>query len=245
MSQRQRLGLRALFAAAGAALIVAGGPIVAAQPPPEKSKAAPTAKPVRKPGDIDLEKSRVYVQVGKKGLGHEHAVEGRIKAGSLALNADRKKDQAVGQIEFDMTSFAADTDAARKYLEMKGTEPESTQKQVSETMRGDKVLDVEKFPKAVFVVKAVERKDGPDGVPKYYLKGEFTLHGKTRPLEISAESELAEGKVRRLRGEFKILQTDFGITPYKAAGGVVGVADQLKIIGDIWITVDEPAEAAR
>jgi hypothetical protein len=42
-----------------------------------------------------------------------------------------------------------------------------------------------------------------------------------------------------LRGNFTILQSDFGITPYKAALGAVGVADELKIWGDIWIATEE------
>jgi polyisoprenoid-binding protein YceI len=242
VSPRKQVTSLALIAAVGVSVRTTGLPIIVGQTLPDKTKSAPNAKPIRKPGDIDLEKSRVYVHVGKKGFGHEHAVEGRVKAGSLALNAEGIKDQAIGQIEFDMASFTADTDAARKYLEMKGTESKETQEQVTETMRGDKVLDVEKFPKAVFKIKSAEMRYGRAGDPIYQLKGDFSLHGKTRPLEIHAESELAEGKVRRLRGEFKILQSDFGITPYKAAGGVVGVADQLKIIGDIWITVDEPPQ---
>lgn len=222
-------------------VLVAGSPIAVRQAPQEKTKAAPTAKSVRKPGDIELEKSRVYVHVGKKGFGHEHAVEGRIKSGSLVLGAPRTKDATIGQIEFDMASFAADTDAARKYLEMKGMIPESTREQVTETMRGSDVLDVAKFPKAVFKIKSAVMSDGQAVERVYHLKGDFTLHGTTRPLEILAESELEQGKVRRLRSEFKVLQSDFGITPYKALGGAVRVADELKIHGDLWINVDEPA----
>src|SRR5262245_15610400 len=44
---------------------------IAAEPPAERKQAA--EKPVLKPGQIDLEKSRVFVYVGKKKLGHEHA----------------------------------------------------------------------------------------------------------------------------------------------------------------------------
>jgi polyisoprenoid-binding protein YceI len=241
MSQGKRLTLFALFAAAGVAAMLSGHQTIVGQVR-ERSKAQPTAKPVRKPGDIDLDKSRLYAHVRKKGVGHEHAVEGKIKAGSLVLSADRKNEQPIGQIEFDMASFAADTDAARKFLEMKGTESKETQEQITETMRGSKVLDVEKFPKAVFTIKSAEMSVGRDGEPLYNLKGDFTLHGKTRPLEISVEAELSGGKVRRLRGDFTILQSNFGITPYKAAGGLVGVADELKIYGDVWITVDESSE---
>ena len=66
------------------------------------------------------------------------------------------------------------------------------------------------------------------------LKGEFVLHGQSQPLTVEARVERKDG-LSHLRGEFTILQSDFGITPYKAALGTVGVADELKIWGDIWI----------
>jgi polyisoprenoid-binding protein YceI len=118
-----------------------------------------------KPGEIDVEKSRVYVRVGKKGLGHEHAVEGNIKSGSIDLSA--KKD--LGEIEFDMQSFGADTDEARKYVELKGTIAESTREQVTQTMLGNAVLDVEKFPTARFKIKSKETIE-EDGKLRYVLK---------------------------------------------------------------------------
>lgn len=183
-----------------------------------------------KPGDIDAEKSRVYVLVGKKGLGHEHGVEGRIKSGSIRLNADKDP----GTIEFDMESFLADTDEARKYVELKGNVSESTRDRVTKAMLGPDVLDVEEFPTARFKIKSRQliksKKDGDSVV----LKGEFTLHGKEQPLSVTAKIEKASGR-SHLSGSFTILQSDFGITPYKAAFGAVAVTDELKIFGDLWI----------
>jgi hypothetical protein len=37
----------------------------------------------------------------------------------------------------------------------------------------------------------------------------------------------------RVRGNFSILQTQYGIRPYSKAFGAVGVADRLTIYGDI------------
>ncbi|MGV2340918.1 MAG UNVERIFIED_CONTAM: hypothetical protein LVR18_45365 [Planctomycetaceae bacterium] len=36
-------------------------------------------------GNVDLQASRVYVFVGKTGLGHDHGVEGRLKSGQVTL----------------------------------------------------------------------------------------------------------------------------------------------------------------
>jgi hypothetical protein len=38
-----------------------------------------------------------------------------------------------------------------------------------------------------------------------------------------------------VRGEFTIKQTSFGITPYSKAFGAIGVADRLRIHGDLWV----------
>jgi polyisoprenoid-binding protein YceI len=192
-------------------------------------------KPPLKPGQIDIEKSRVYVRVGKKKLGHEHGVEGKIKSGSIDLVAKKN----LGEIVFDMTSFLADTDEAREHVDLEGSIDESTREKVTETMLGPAVLDVEQFPTAKLKIKSREvRKNGDEG-EAVVLSGDFTLHGKTRPLTFEVRVEPGDGQ-RSIRGEFKILQTDFGITPYKAALGAVGVADELRIWGDIRVAGEEP-----
>jgi polyisoprenoid-binding protein YceI len=217
----------------------AGGWPVAGQAPSTTTK-TDDKKPILKPGQIDPEKSRVYIHVSKKRLGHDHAIEGRIKSGSVNLKSDKSTVKEAGQIEFDLASFSADTDAPRKEVELKGAIAESTREQVTQTMLGSDVLDVEQFPEATFKIKSADYRSVKGSDPVYTLQGEFTLHGMTRPISLIAQSELQDGKVRRLRGDFTILQSDFGITPYKAALGTVGVADQLKIWGDIWIVVDDP-----
>jgi polyisoprenoid-binding protein YceI len=64
------------------------------------------------------------------------------------------------------------------------------------------------------------------------LKGEFTLHGTTHPLTIT--TEVVESKQSTIvRGQFNILQTDYDIKPYSTGLGAVGVADELKIWGEI------------
>ncbi|MGE5193109.1 MAG: YceI family protein, partial [Deltaproteobacteria bacterium] len=75
----------------------------------------------------------------------------------------------------------------------------------------------------------------------YELKGRFTLHGKTRPLTIQARPSKKNGTVH-LRGEFTILQTEYGITPYTAALGTIGVADRLRIWGDLRVADEEAGQ---
>jgi len=207
---------------------------VAAQPaqvPPAPAVAQPL------PGDVDLARSRIYVFVGKTGLGHDHAVAGLLQAGRVAIGAP---DQA-GTLVFDMRTFAADTAEARKALGLPGETDASTQQQVNANMAGADVLDVARYPTATFQIRsALAAKQQPPGRPPVYeLLGGFTLHGVTREVIIPVEVE-QRGEWLRLRGMFVINQTDFGMKPYKKLGGVVGVANELRITGDLFVRAPAP-----
>lgn len=201
-----------------------GGGQAAAQP------VVPAAPPV--PGDLDTEGSRVYVLVGKTGFGHDHAIVGRLASGRVLLDAP----QAAGQLVFDMPSFLADTPEARKALGLTGETDASTRKQTTDNMLGPDVLDVARHPTATFDIQSALRSQRPvkGGKPTVELVGTFTLHGVARNVVIPVEVQ-SVGPVLRLIGSFRIKQTDFGMKPYKKLGGVVGVADELVIHGDIRI----------
>ncbi len=174
----------------------------------------------------------MYVYVGKTGFGHEHAVVGAIKSGKLNLNLERD----AGEIVFDMRSFTADTDHARKYLGLEGTTDPSTQKSVTANMRGEEVLDVNRYPTATFRVRRVTRLAGASKrkLPTFQLDGDFTLHGQTRAIRVVADAGEKDGWLH-IRGGFSILQSQYGITPYSRALGAVGVTDALRISGDLWV----------
>jgi polyisoprenoid-binding protein YceI len=109
---------------------------------------------------VDLQTSRVYVFVGKRGLGHEHAVEGSLAAGTLRLGAAEQ----AGRLVFDMRSFRADTAAARRLLELPGETDPDTHRQVTDNMLGPDVLDVARHPQAIFDVASAN--PAPPVVPE-------------------------------------------------------------------------------
>lgn len=187
-------------------------------------------------GRVEIKSSRVYVFVDKTGLGHQHGVEGRLKESTLVLGAERD----AGKLIFDMTSFDADTASARRYVGLSGTTDASTRRSVTDNMKGNDILDVRRYPTATFEIssaKATSQKSRR-GLPTYQLEGQFTLHGKTRPLSIVAEAESVKGWLH-VRGGFTIKQTDYGITPYSKAFGAIGVANELKIYGDLYAAPTE------
>lgn len=79
-------------------------------------------------------------------------------------------------------------------------------------IRSDDFLDIAKFPKATFVSTGFTPGNNGEGV----LKGNFTLHGVTRPLEISV-TQIGEGKDPwggyriGFDGRAKITMSDYGI----------------------------------
>ncbi|MEQ8789386.1 MAG: YceI family protein [Pirellulaceae bacterium] len=188
------------------------------------------------PGEAYLRISRAYIYVGATGFGHPHGVEGPIKQARVLLDA---ADDA-GEIVFDMSSFAVDTDRAREHVGLGGTIDAGTQRQVTATMRGGEVLNVRRYPTATFRIDSAKKMDGLSDreLPRYQLKGEFTLHGKKRPLTVVADVEEKNGWLH-VRGKFSIRQTDYGMSPYRRAFGAVGVANQLTIWGDLWIAKEQ------
>lgn len=194
-------------------------PVVAGTQPPAEGAAA-----------VSLELSRVYIFVGKTGLGHEHGIEGRFRSGWIRLGAVEN----AGEFVFDMSSFDADTNAARRYVGLSGSTDASTRRQVNDNMKGAGVLDVRRFPTATFRIRsALPSTQQSSATPsRYSLEGDFTLHGVTHPLQIPVES-VDDEQGTRLRGSFAILQTAYGMTPFRKAFGAVGVTNQLRIHGDV------------
>lgn len=220
-------------------LFWSGASVLCAPAEPQQSSAIAARRSRSNVGTV-LPSSRVYVWVGKTGFGHEHGVEGRIKSGRIRLNAARD----AGQIVFDMRSFDADTTAARRYVGLEGTTDGATRSQVTRNMLGADVLNVQRFPTATFQVdSALPTGKTVKGHPQYVLSGKFTLHGVTRPLRVTAEAIDVRESTTRLRGVFGIRQTDYGITPYSKAFGAVGVADALKIYGELDIAGSAEASA--
>jgi polyisoprenoid-binding protein YceI len=186
---------------------------------------------IYEPGDLELGASQVVVFVGKTGFGHEHAVSGRLKSGNLVLDPRSPG----GEIVFDLTSFDADSDAARKYLGLEGSSDTETRRQVNENMYGKAVLNVSKHPTATFTLTSVKplQEPSPQKLPQLELTGELTLHDVKREVRVVADWEEKQGWIH-LRGGFPLLQTDYGITPFSKAFGAVGVTDELKVYGDFW-----------
>jgi polyisoprenoid-binding protein YceI len=179
---------------------------------------------------VDAGTSRVYVKVGTAtALGHVHGIEGNLSSGKILFGG-------AGELVFDLTSFTADTPQARQYVGLPVQFSQSDAQKVTANMRGSDVLNVGRFPTTTFSIVAATPAEGqkPGDPGLYQLDGRFTLHGTTRPLSFTATVEQGSTPgTLHARGSFTILQTAYGIQPYSALAGLVKVADQLEVWGDL------------
>ena len=195
-----------------------------AKPQPKKPA---TATPARL--DADLSLSKIYIKVASSTrLGHDHGVVGQLQSGWVVLGTG-------GELVFAMKTLITDTPEARQYVGLKSTVKDSDQKKSTSNMLGPEVLNVQKYPLATFKIDSCEPADGqsPGGTGNYKVSGTFTLRGASRPLAFNARVEpTSDPSASRVSGVFAIKQTAYGITPYSALGGLVGIEDRLDIWGD-------------
>jgi polyisoprenoid-binding protein YceI len=95
----------------------------------------------------------------------------------------------------------------------------------------DEVLEGVRFPEIEYHCSRVTASGSGD---RYWavLHGEFTLHGVTHTLPVSARV-VVTGNSLRASGEFSVKQGDYGIAPVKVAGGAIKLKDEVKCTFDI------------
>jgi hypothetical protein len=158
--------------------------------------------------NIDTAKSMITIHVGKTGLfssvSHDHWVDAPIAHGQLREGADA------------MVEFSVD---ARKMKVRPDKESAGDQAKVQETMERE-VLDSEKFPQIVFRSTHVTSNGGNS----WQVAGTLELRGVSRPVTVAVQRDR-----EFYTGSARIRQTDFGIKPVTAGGGLVKVKDALDI----------------
>jgi polyisoprenoid-binding protein YceI len=169
---------------------------------------------------VDSSASSVMVHVGKTGVGsfagHEHDVA-----------APALRGQVVADLE-DLPRSSVDIEANARAMRVTGDEPAQDARKVQQTMSGAKVLDVGRFPIIRFRSREVTGKRvSPD---RYDLSvaGELSLHGATKPMTVPIQLEV-RGDMLTGTGKMAVKQTDFGIEPVSAGGGLVKVEDAVTV----------------
>jgi len=170
---------------------------------------------------IDSDGSKVLIHVGKTGLGsfagHEHDIAARSLHGKVIIDRE----------DISRSSVDVVFEAIALKVVGKGEPPEDIPKVQSE-MQGPKVLDVTRFPTIRFSSRSVGGSQVSPGVYDLRVTGEISLRGRTRLIPLPVKVEI-RGNTVTARGKTTLKQTDFGIEPISAGGGLVKVEDELRL----------------
>jgi polyisoprenoid-binding protein YceI len=161
---------------------------------------------------VDTGRSSLTIHVEKSGLfsafAHNHTIQAPI---------------ASGQLDAEKRVVAMTFNAKEMKVVDEGVK-ESELADIDQTMKSDKVLDVQRFPEIRFVSTRITPQDGG----RYQVRGDLTLHGVTKPVDLPVT--FAHD---RYNGSVKLKQTDFGIAPISIAGGTVKVKDVIEVVFEI------------
>jgi polyisoprenoid-binding protein YceI len=166
---------------------------------------------------IDTERSTVTVHVYRSGLfsfaGDNHEIQAPIVSGTV--------DETARTVEFTVD--------VRGMRVLDPNLSASKRAQVQEKMLSPDVLDPDRYPEIKFRSTKVEE----EGSKHFSVSGNLTLHGQTRPIEVSVSSAQSH-----YRGSATLKQSEFGITPISIGGGTIKVKDEVRI--DFEIVTGQP-----
>jgi polyisoprenoid-binding protein YceI len=178
--------------------------------------------------DVSAAESWVHIHVFRGGkaakLGHNHVLSVPKFEGYLALPTEQAEDAnfelrvPLAQLDVDESALRASTggsfSAARSPADIEGTR---------RNMLGERGFNAERFPLVRLRSVAIE-----GDWPVLIAQVEVTLHGVARvqPILLHVQRDATQIKVR---GEFILRQSDFGMTPFSALGGLMTVQDAVAI----------------
>jgi polyisoprenoid-binding protein YceI len=170
---------------------------------------------------IDPAASHATIHVGKAGAfsflaGHTHEVTGPVENGSIDVDLDAPSQSHVRLV---IASAGLRVSPAG--------EPEGDAPKVQETMLGEKVLDVPRYPQIVYESTAVTVKSRRETTLDLVVTGQLTIRDVSQPVTVPVRVVM-DDRTLTATGRFSIKQSGFGIKPI-SVGGVVAVKDTLDI----------------
>lgn len=174
---------------------------------------------------VDPDASELRIRVDPEGpmarLGHSHIIGGHVVHGTVVAGP-RPSDTRI-DIRIDATALEVDRPEWRA---REGLKPELDASAVNGTlanMRGEGVLDVQRHPEISIRSTAIR---GPEWLPDIRVR--IRLRGVVREIEVPVAVERNHRRIIA-SGAFELLQSDFGIAPFSAAGGALRVSDRMGI----------------
>lgn len=174
---------------------------------------------------IQVKGSRFEILVFKSGLAsalaHDHVVQVKDFKGQVKVNRAKPERSQVS-----LTVLSKSLHVLKKSLS------KSNRAKVEKTMKSAKILNVQKYPKVTLSSKSLRMKtrSRSKGLTLYTfdMTAELSLHGQSRTIVIPVRVE-DRGKAVIADGQVDLKQSDFGITPYSAFLGAIGVKDSVTV----------------
>jgi polyisoprenoid-binding protein YceI len=167
---------------------------------------------------IDAAASRFTVQAFATGLlsafGHNPSIAIRAYDGELEFASDTYQDAHV--------RVNVRTAGMEVLDEMKKDDLQKLEQEMNE-----KVLEVARFPTAVFESKQITVDKLSDSLVHARVTGALSFHGVTRTHSLEARVTNMGGMLR-ISGDFSLRQSDYGIKPSSFAAGALRLKDEVK-----------------
>jgi polyisoprenoid-binding protein YceI len=216
--------------------LLAGCSAQRAQSPPTAPSAADAARPLQIPAGaavyaIDAGHSVVTLRVYRAGplarLGHNHVVTSTAEAGYAWTTGEPAGSGF--DVRVPVEALVVDDPAARIAAgpDFPGEVPDDAREGTRRNMLRPEVLDAERYPEIVVAAASLGGSwDSP------VVTARVTLRDQTRPITVPLSVDRAANELVA-RGSFRILQSDFAITPFSVGGGAIQVADGVDVAFEI------------
>lgn len=180
---------------------------------------------------VDPDGSTVTLRVHRAGrlaaLGHNHVITSTAETGRAWTTGE--PEGSGFEVRVPVAGLVVDDPAARAAAgaDFPGEVSDAARDGTRRNMLRAEVLDGEHFPEIVVSADAL---GGSWAQP--VVTARVTLKGTTRTIEIPLAIERGTDTLAA-RGSFRILQSDFGITPFSVGGGAIAVADAVDVAFEI------------
>jgi len=171
---------------------------------------------------IDPGQTTITLHVGRAGIfafvGHDHEVVVPAMQGHITFD----------RANVSRSTVSVTFEAAALKVTGKGEPPEDVP-EVQRVMLSDQVLDVQRHPTITFQSRQVSVVKQSANQMTIGIRGDLTLHGVTRPLDVPVTVQLAADGLRA-NGRATVQQSQFGIRPVTAGAGTVRVKDEVEVV---------------
>lgn len=192
-------------------------------PPPLAEARVATAANAPAMYRIQPAESLVLIAVRRSGkmahLGHDHAVVSRDVQGFVEIAADPAASRA--EIAMPLMNLLVDEPEFRQRLELDTEISEDDRAGTYSNMR--KVLEAEVYPWVTVTAQLASAQATPPEI-----SASITLHGVALEFLVPVQLDVGEERLS-VSGRLTVRQSDFGMTPFSAVGGLLQVADELEV----------------